>query len=321
MKRVLIGLAVTLLIMAVVILSNKPKPEGKIWIGGGSQGSTLIVCAEGLADLLRKDLPDLDINVIGSGGSVANLRSIQAGKLDLAWGYAGDVYLGYQGRLIADQPPFDNVFVLGRIYGSTAQLVVTRDSVITTPYDLINRRVAIGSSGSGSAHSAERYFRAIGIWDRIIPLYMGYELGIQELKKGRAEAIWQLAGIPSPSIATLSKRHPLRLLNLLEAAQEHDFFTDFPFYTKAEIPADTYEGIAETIASYQDNTLLVTHKEVDPRVIEASLEVLFSPQGIAYMHKLNPTAFDLELDKGLQGVKTPLHPIAVQFWWKQGVKK
>lgn len=321
MKKVLIGLAVTLIIITVVVISNKPEHEGTVWIGGGPQGGALIVFAEGLATLLHDAAPELTINVIGSGGSVANLRSIQAGKLDFAWGYAADMYLGYQGRLIEDHPPFDNVLVLGRVFGSTAQLAVPMKSVIQTPYDLVNRRIAIGCSGSGSAHSAERYFRAIGIWDKIIPLYMGYDLGIEEMNKGRAEAIWQLGGIPSPSILRLSSERPIRLLNLLEAAKDHDFFTDFPFYTESLIPAGTYPGITAPTQSYVDNTLLVTHQNVDPQLVKLVLQVLYSPEGISYMRKKDPIAMDLDLAHGLQGVKTPLHPEAVQFWWKQGVKK
>lgn len=320
MKKVLVGLAVTLLIIAYVVISNKPQPEGTVWIGGGPPGGALVVFAEGLAELLQNASPDLDVNVIGSGGSVANIRSIQAGKLDLAWGYAADIYLGYQGRLIEDQPPFDNVLVLGRVFGSTAQLVVPRNSVVRSPYDLVNRRIAIGCSGSGSAHSAERYFRAIGIWDEIIPLYMGYDLGIQEMNKGRAEAIWQLVGIPSPSISRLSSERPIRLLDLFDAAEEHELFVDYPFYAESVIPAGTYSGIENPVRSYVDNTLLVTHQEVDPELIKLVLQVFYSPEGISYMREKHPIAFDLDISHGLQGVKTPLHPEAVQFWWKQGVK-
>ncbi len=101
MKSVLIGLAITLVIIAAVAISNKPRPQGKIWIGGGPQGGALIVFAEELKTLLEKESEEINANVIGSGGSVANLRSIEAGKLDLAWGYATDAYLGYKGNLVS----------------------------------------------------------------------------------------------------------------------------------------------------------------------------------------------------------------------------
>lgn len=317
MKQVLIGLALTILIIVYVTLANRPKPEGTIWIGAGPQGGTLVVFAEGLAELLQDTFPDLEINLIGSGGSVANLQSIEAEKLDLAWGYAGDIYLGYQGELLDNVPPFANVYVLGRVFGSVAHLLVPAESVVKSPYDLINRRVAIGCSGSGSAHTAERYFRSIGIWDKIIPLYMGYELGIEELIKGRAEAIWQLVGWPSPSITALSQKQPIRLINLYNAAQSNDFFTKFPYYTSAVIPVGTYPGVNEDISSYADNTLLVTHKDVDPQLIGEILKVLFSADGIAHMRKKHPMAQDLDPAQGLKGVLTPLHPEAAEFWnWK-----
>lgn len=320
MKKVLIGLTITLAIIAVVAINNRPKPEGKIWIGGGPQGGAMIVLAESLSTLLDSKGNDFDFNVIGSGGSVANLRSIEAGKLDLSWGYATDLYLSYQGRLVPGQPRFENTLVLGRVYGSSAQLVVAADSVIQSPYDLINRRIAVGCSGSGSAQSAQRYFGSLGIWDKIIPLYMGYNLGIQEMNKGRAEAVWQLASVPSPSIDELSKDRPIRILNLLGAAKEHDFFIDFPFYTEVEIPAGTYDGMNESVHTYQDNTLLVTRAGIDPGLVKLTMETLFSPEGVRTLRANSIVTRDFDIKKGLVGVQTPLHPQAAMFWAKQGLR-
>lgn len=314
MKSVLIGLAITFLIIAVVAVSKHPKPDGKVLIGGGPRGGALVVFAESLKKLLDEKNPDLDVRVIDPGGSVANLRGLETGKLDLAWCYATDISRGYRGQLVPAQPKLEKVRVLGRVYSSAAQLVVKADSVIHSPFDMAGRRVAIGCSGSGSAHSARRYFTALGIWDKIIPLYMGYGLGIEEMNKGRAEAVWQLTSVPGPALQALSAEQPIRLIDLYDAAHRYRFFIDYPLYRKVEIAAGTYSGIDTPVQTFQDNTLLVARDDTNSERIETTLEVLFSKEGMRTLAENHPVSDGPDPAKGLEGVKTPLHPRAAAFW-------
>lgn len=306
--------------VALILLVIRPSPE-KILLGGGPEGGTFIVYAEGLAELLRKELPERHIKATNSAGSVANLKAVNAGKAALALTYAGDAYLGRQGLLENYPTRLTNVRALARIYGSTAQLVVLNDSIIKTPEDLANRRVAIGSSGSGAAHSAERYFRILMLWDEITPLHMGYDLAMEELISRRAQAVWQLVGAPSASIVKNNRNHPLRLIDLSELADQSDFLLKYPFYSRVRIPADTYLGQLHPIDSFQDNTLLVAHPNTDPQLIATTLRMLFSPEGMQQMRTVHPTGKELTLQKGLLGIQIPLHPEAEKFWRERGVLK
>ncbi len=317
MPRILLIISSCVLFLIVLVLANAPNPD-TIKLGGGPEGGTFIIFAKGIAALLEQQDPELKIAVLSSGGSVANLKSVDTGKVAMALAYAGDAYLGRQGGLSKETTRMTNVRALGRIYGSTAQLAVLQDSVIQTPYDLVYRRVAIGSSGSGAAHSAERYFRSIGIWDHITPLYIGYALGMIELSSGRAEAVWQLVGAPSSSISELNRKTPLRLIELSRAARSSDFFAENPYYTETEIPANTYRGQHRAVETFQDNTLLVTYINADKELLKKTLRLLYSPAGIAALRKRHPIAKDLDVNKGLQGIIIPLHPVAEEFWRKAG---
>lgn len=63
-------------------------------LAGGPEGGTFILFADAIAEQLRAENPDLKIEVISSGGSVANLRMVEAGKVAMAL-----AYLGMQGQL------------------------------------------------------------------------------------------------------------------------------------------------------------------------------------------------------------------------------
>jgi TRAP transporter TAXI family solute receptor len=308
------------MILGLVWLFNRPEPE-KIRLGGGPEGGTFAVYIKGLAEQLQSKNPDWQFKITASAGSVANLKAVNTGKVALALVYAGDAYLGSQGLLNKHPARMTNVLALARVYGSTAQLVVLRESRIETPENLANRRVAIGSSGSGAAHSAERYFRILGLWGEITPLYMGYDLAMAELVSGRAQAVWQLVGAPSSSIVKTNRKYPLRLVDLSELAEQSDFLVEYPFYTRVSIPAGTYAGQTLPIDSFQDNTLLVAHADTDPQLIATTLNLLFSPQGMQRMRETHPVGKDLELQNGLQGIQVPLHPEAEKFWRERGVLK
>ncbi len=317
MLRTLAALTIALLI--AIVWMNAERSTKKIKLGGGPEGGTFIVFSKGLAKILQQEFPGTKITVKNSGGSVANLDLVEAANVDIALTYAGDAYLGSQGQLEKHRNPLGKVQALGRVYGSTAQLVVLKESAIKTPEDLANRRVAIGSSGSGAAHSAERYFRTLGLWDEITPLFMGYDLAMVELLSGRAQAVWQLVGAPSSSIVKANRKHQLRLVDLSELAEQSDFLLHYPFYSRVSIPAGTYPGQTRPIDSFQDNTLLVTHKEADPQLLTSVLSLLFSPQGIQQMRNIHPVGKDLDVQKGLQGVQIPLHPAAEKFWRERGL--
>lgn len=291
----------------------------KLKIGGGPAGGTFILISEGMAELLRESGGGREVDVSPSGGSVANLRYVDSGKVELALVYAGDAYLGKEGLLENEPGRYLAVRALCRVYGSTAQLAVSRSGVIDSVDDLVGRRIAIGSHGSGSAHSAERYFSTLGVWEVMTPLYMGYDLGMKELLAGRAEAVWQLVGAPSASIAETNRRYPLRLLDLAEFGHDTGFFKNYPFYTEKVIERGTYDGQAESVASFQDNTLLVANVETSPELVDLILRVLFSPAGKQTLVSFHPIAKEIEAKSALRGIEIPLHPAAESFWKERGL--
>lgn len=315
MKRsTLIVLVIVLVLGGLTLLFRSAARNNSIRINGGVQNSTFSLFAEGLADLLREKLPDRRVEVFFSAGSVANLKDLQANRTDFAWAYSRDAYLGQQGRLKKGLAPFDQVRVLGRVYGSAAHLIVPQGSVVQSPLDLAGRRVAIGDPGSGSSYSAERYFSTLGIWEELIPLYVGAELAVEELQKGRAEAIWVLSGFPDPVLEKLSAERSVRLLNLHEVAHLSSFFARFPFYSATYIPSGTYPGQTQDVVTFQDNTLLLTRADTDPQLVQTVLETIYSPAGIDYLRTIHPVANDLSRDKGLLGIMISLHDQAVTFW-------
>jgi TRAP transporter TAXI family solute receptor len=249
---------------------------------------------------------------------VANLLDVHRGKLAMGLVFAGDAYLGREGRLREDLPPTREVLALARLYGATAHLVVSRESAIRTVMELRGRRVAIGSAGSGSAQAARRFFENIGMWGSIIPLHEGYAVGMEDMRQGNVDAVWLQVGYPSQYLLEIGQKMPLRLIDLYDSALVAGFFSAFPFYAYASIPAGTYRGQQQDIITFQDAALWVAGPALSEEFVYRALQTLFSEKEMERMHTIRP-AWDFDIAKGLMGVKIPLHPGAERFWKGQGI--
>lgn len=315
--RTLLILAGLLVVLAAATAGCR-KQQAVVRLGGGPAGGTYQKVAAGLQEVLQSADPALRVNVERTGGSLANLKEIEEGNLEMAIVYAGDAYLAERGQLEKRLPPTQQVRALTRIYGATAHLAVLDASGIHAAQDLRRRRVAIGNPGSGAALAAERFFRSLGIWDEVIPVYLGYTMAAEDLAQGRVEAVWEMVGYPSESLAALSRRVGIRLLDVQSPSLGGGLFNTYPFYRPMVIPAGTYRTQKSDVPTFQDAALWVAAARVDAELVRAALAKLYTPEGLEAMRRAHPSTGAVDAGLGLFGVDIALHPGAEQFWQGQG---
>ncbi len=306
-----------LLALVVVALFSCRQQGREIIFGGGPSGGTFQRFAEGIADVMEQGMPEIRVKVEHSGGSLANLRDVLAGKREMALVYAGDIFRGETG---GELPAGHNLRLVARVYGAAAHLVVLQSSRIYSPFDLRRKRVAIGGAGSGAAQAAESYFRALGIWDELIPIHLGYSLAMGDLSRGTVEAVWELVGAPSVSVQQIGRTIPVRLLDLSDAGRKSGFFAQHPYYTESLLAPLTYPGQDYDVRTFQDAALWVAAEEMDEQLVYRALELLFREQGLARMRQTHPVAGSLSLRTGLPDLDLPLHPGAKAFWQERRIR-
>lgn len=313
-------LALTIgLVLAAFLADATTLTRTSLTFGGGPVGGTYNVFATAISLYLSKSVPGLEIEVQGTGGSGANLVGLDTGRLHLGIVYAGDAHLGREGKLADDPVKRDNVRAVASLYGAPAQLVVRADSGVTDLAGLAGKRVAVGNQGSGAAVSAQRFFSQIGLWDGLDKQYLGYSAAASALIDGRIDAFWVLVGWPNASVQDTASRIPLRLLDLEAAATKAGFFTAFPFYSPAVIPAGTYAGQTSEVRTFQDSSIWCAHKDVPDSVIYAALKAIYSEKGLAALRAATPTARETTLPSGLTGISIPMHPGAARFFKENGM--
>ncbi|SFB98330.1 hypothetical protein SAMN05660443_0992 [Marinospirillum celere] len=290
----------------------------RLAFSSGPDGGTFEHFARGISSFLSDSNPRLEVLPFISAGSIENLRRINGRDAEFGIVYATDLYLGSQGRLTNDTRIYRNIQALSSLYPAPAQLIVPRDSDIHQLEDLKGKRLAIGGIGSGSAAFAERYFQSLGLWQELRPRYLGYSHGAEALLKGEVDALFILAGLPTPAVTDLAKNLPVRLLQTYPQDDQQRFFSDHPYYTETLLPAGSYPGIDQPVPSFQDMAILVAGVHVDQELVLETLNLLYLKGGTEVLKNLTPAAQATQLEKGLTGLLTPLHPGARHFWQFQG---
>lgn len=274
---------------------------------GGPEGSDYQEFASELSKLLNSKFKDIEISLKTSGGSVENFTKVAQDKMTMALVSAETAY--YESQKTSN----NKAVAIVRLFGVAAQLVVAKDSPIKTPYDLTERRISIGNPGSVSAFFAKRFFKEMNIWERIIPIYVSSEMGLDELQKGSVDAVLLVATFPSESITETNRTFPIRLIDLFDVAVSSGFFKAYPYYSIVQIPPGTYKGQKWPITTLQESTLWVANQELDEDFVYRALKILFSDKGLERMRSMLPAASDLDVKKGLKGIKISMHPAAVRF--------
>lgn len=300
--------------------SPAPAQTLRYAFGGGPVGGVFQVYADVLSLIIKDKVPGVDITAEGTGGSAENLRSVNSGDRQFGIVYSGDVALGALGQLPDDPTVYDKVMPVAPLYGGVAHLVVTEASGINSVADLVGKRVALGNAGSGAALSAERYFKALGLFDKIQIEYLGYSQAAAAMADGQLDGFWVLAGFPNASVREAAAATKIKLIDIYTPGVEGGFFEQYPFYSQRALTGGAYDGVPNDVMSFQDTALWVANVDVPEDIVYQALKAVYLDGGLDRLREAHPSANEMGLEVGITGIANKLHPGAVKFWTEQGVQ-
>ncbi|MCS7204762.1 MAG: TAXI family TRAP transporter solute-binding subunit [Leptospiraceae bacterium] len=314
------NLQILLLIISILGISELFSISARTYrFSGGPSGGVYQYFASGVSTLAKK--ANINLLASASGGAIENIRLVNAEKADFGIANSGDVYSARMGQLIGDSKKYENIFAINFFYSAVAQLVVRAEDRITSVKQLEGKRVAVGNPGSGAAAAAEIFFKEIGIWEKINKEFLGYREAAEAFKNRQLDAFWVFAGYPNAAITEAALQNKIQLVDVYTEAEKAGMFKKYPYLTKEVLPANTYSGQTQEVATYSDAVIFFAHKNVPTEVVYNLLKVLYSKEGLEYMVSVHKAAQEMKIEHGLKGIVTPLHPGAEKFWKEMKVLK
>jgi uncharacterized protein len=307
---------------ALLAFAASPAPAQqveRITMVGGPPAGVFGIFSTGIGTYLTKNVPNLDVSVAATAGSVENMRRLNAGDAEIGMSFASDAHEGFRGLAKFQGNATTNVRAIGIVFMGVAHLVTYADTDIKTIEDLAGKRVAVGNPGSGTYAIAERMFRSVGLWDKLnrVPL-LGAAAG-QALGDGRADAFFWNGPAPDRVTTEAAVSRPIRILDVYTPLSRTDFLKQYPYFARYVYPAGSYRGMTEDVQTIGAPALWLVNKDVPAALVQRITEAVYSKEGNAHMVRVHAGARDMTPDKALTGITIPLHPGAEAAWKKMGV--
>ncbi|NEC89414.1 TAXI family TRAP transporter solute-binding subunit [Streptomyces sp. SID12501] len=273
-RQALMGSAAAFVVFGLLLwwllpLDEDP-PAGTITFSTGSPAGVYQQYGSGLRTAFAKDMPNLDVRLLNSQGSQENVERVATGHADFTIA-AADAVETYKLRKL---PGADTLRGVARLYDDYVQLVVPRDSKISTIQDLRGKRVAIGLENSGVRLIANRVLAAAGLdpTKDIKPFADGIDTGPGRLRKDQIDAFFWSGGLPTNGLVQLAKNFAFRFVPIDAdlVTKLHEEGGASRYYRATNMPESAYPSIQDgsTVATLAVSNLLMTREDVDPRLTE-----------------------------------------------------
>jgi TRAP transporter TAXI family solute receptor len=267
-------LALTVFASACSHAAPEP-PRVRVRLATGTPGGNFYALGEALAREYRRALPSVDIDVRPSDGSASNLDAIERGDADIGLSHADVTYLAFAGRLNDHRAGFTRLRGIAMLQIAAVHVVVRANSGIRTVAQLRGRRISLGRPSWGTSSTAALVLNAFGLGlgdARVEPLR--YDEAASRLASGELDALLVTGTYPLAAV-TAAASAGARILPLDGEAIDR-LRRDYPFFSRAAIPAGTYPGQPNAIHTIGVHTLLVCRADLDEALVHDLTERLFA---------------------------------------------
>jgi TRAP transporter TAXI family solute receptor len=312
MKKI-ISIALALL-MLLAVVSCSPAGTRMVMGTGGTAGT--YYAFGGVLGSQIKSASGIDVNVVSTDGSKANILGINEGNYQLGTVQSDVMAYAWEGtRSFEAEGALDTFRVIGGLYAEAVQLV-TMDPEIKSVKDLAGKKVSIGASGSGVYFNAVDILAAAGLTEADIqPQYQSFADSADALKDGKIDAAFIVAGAPTPAIQELCTTTDAYLVPI-DGDVAAALMEATPFYTVYEIPAETYEGQTEAVTTVTVKATLIVNASASEEDVYNVTKAIFDNAGSIAHAK----AAELSLENATEGMTAPFHAGAAKYFAENGIE-
>ena len=315
MRRILTVTMILALLLALTACGGSGAAT-KMTMGTGGTAGTYYAFGGVLGQYI-KNHAGIDVTVVSTDGSKANIESIDAGDYQLgtvqsdvmAYAWAGTRSFEANGKI-------DSFRVVAGLYAEAVQLI-TMDPEIKSVADLAGKNVSIGAPGSGVYFNAIDVLAAAGLTENDIKAqYQSFADSADSLKDGKIDAAFIVAGAPTPAITELCTSANAYLVPI-DGAVADALFAASPFYTAYVIPAGTYAGQDADVTTVTVKATLIVSADASEDDVYAITAAIF--ENIAAITVEHGKGAELSLENATTGMAAPFHAGAAKYFAEKGI--
>ena len=289
-------------------------------IATGTTGGVYYPLGGGMAAIFSRVIPGMSATVEVTGGSVANLQLLGAGRVGMILTQVDAAVDAVNGRdRFANRPvPARAILVM---YTNRMQVVTVASTGITKMTDLRGRRVSTGAPGSATEVMAFRLIEAVGL-DRDRDFRSRERLSPAEstnaIKDGKLDAYFFVSGVPTSAITDLAAT-PGQQIRLIDHAEYVPAIVAKygPVYFAEEIPAGTYPGQTTPNKQMSVANIIAVREDMPDALVTQLLAAIWD--NLPELHRVHAEARNFKLEnQKTAAAGIPWHRAAEAFWKARG---
>ena len=304
------------LALALTLVACGGASASKMTMGTGGTTGTYYGYGGVLGQYIKNNA-GIDVTVVSTDGSKANIQGIAAGDYQLGTVQSDVMAYAWEGtRSFEAEGKVDSFRVVAGLYAEAVQLI-TMDPEIKTVADLKGKAVSIGAPGSGVYFNAMDVLGAAGLTEADInPQYLSFGDSTDGLKDGKIDAAFIVAGAPTPAITELCTTNNAYLVPI-DGEVAETLMASCPFYTVYDIPAGTYEGQTEAVKTVTVKATLIVSAAASEEDVYNLTAAIFN--NIDAITAENGKGAELSIENATSGMTPPFHAGAAKYFAEQGV--
>lgn len=287
----------------------------KMTMGTGGTAGTYYGYGGVLGQYIKNNA-GIDVTVVSTDGSKANIQSIDAGDYQLGTVQSDVMAYAWDGtRSFEAEGAISSFRVVAGLYAEAVQLV-TMNPEIKSVADLQGKSVSIGAPGSGVYFNAMDVLNAAGLTENDIKAqYQSFADSADALKDGKIDAAFIVAGPPTPAITELCTTNDAYLVPI-DGDVAANLMASCPYYTAHTIPAGTYAGQEEDVQTVTVKaTLIVSENASEEMVYNLTAAIFDHADAIA---SENAKGSELSIENATSGMTVPFHAGAAKYFAEKG---
>ena len=334
-KRILLIPLILLLAMSLTAMGCPPVPEEVVQpapapvdpleeaiipmalsIATGGVGGVYFPYGGGVAEIITDHVPGLTATAEVTGASVANLRLVHAGEVEIGHTTTCIAYKAFHGKGVFEGEDFTALRALLFTHPSFFRLVTLADSGIYSIADIVGRRISIGAPGSGTEVTTTDVLTALGhSLDDFIVSRLSFAEQVTALRDGVIDVGAFLGGFPMSSVIDIATTHDIRIIPF-SPEEQAKVLAAHPYYHADAVPAGGYRGVDEPVPTIGKGNIYVVHKDMQYRAVYEILRAVF--ENLDFLRKVHVAAEWTRLETGPMS-PIPLHPGAERFFRDRGI--
>jgi hypothetical protein len=301
---------------------NAPEGKLRLVIATGGTGGVYYPYGGGLARILTDKLGNAEATAEVTGGSVDNLKLIQAGEADIVFSTVDTAFNANEGKGAFKESGAVPGCTLAVLYTSFFHVVALEESGIASVADMKGKRIGVGSAGSAVEVLANRVLEAAGLDPAadITRDNLSVAESVAAMKDKKLDAFFWIGGLPTAAVTDLVST-PNLAVKFIDASESVAALREKfgPVYTTYVMPKDTYAGLTEDVPGIGIGNILVVNANMSEELAYKTLDTFFN--NLEEVHAIHPEAKKFTLDVAASESSIPFHPGAIKFFIEKGVWK